>query len=454
MANTLNMTSGKPMKLLFSFALPLMFGNIFQQLYTLVDIAIVGQGVGMDALAALGCVDWLNWMLLGIAAGFTQGFGVRMSQKYGQQDIEGLKRTLGNSAVLTGIMAVICTALAQLFLPTLLDLLQVPLSLRNYATVYSRIVMGGFPAVAFFNFASAVLRSVGDSKTPLTAMVVAAVTNIALDLLTVFVFDWEVAGAAGATVFSQLLAGSICAVKIYKTPELHFSRRDLKLQKNLALNLVKVGSPLAAKNLIIALGGIVVQSVVNGFKDVGFIAGFTSTNKLYGILEIAALSYGYAVTTYVGQNYGAMRIDRIKSGIKDATILSLISSGIIAAIMFLLGRPITMLFISQEDPAMALIAVDTAYTYLCTMSAALPMLYTLYVFLSALQGMGNSVAALISGIVELALRLGVAALVAYTGYRSGIFAAEVAAWTGSAVFLVISYFINIRKIIKKNPLSV
>ena len=454
MANTLNMTSGKPMQLLFSFALPLMFGNIFQQLYTLVDIAIVGQGVGMDALAALGCVDWLNWMLLGIAAGFTQGFGVRMSQKYGQQDIEGLKRTLGNSAMLTGIMAVICTALAQLFLPTLLDLLQVPLSLRNYATVYSRIVMGGFPAVAFFNFASAVLRSVGDSKTPLTAMVVAAVTNIALDLLTVFVFDWEVAGAAGATVFSQLLAGSICAVKIYKTPELHFSRRDLKLQKNLALNLVKVGSPLAAKNLIIALGGIVVQSVVNGFKDVGFIAGFTSTNKLYGILEIAALSYGYAVTTYVGQNYGAMRIDRIKSGIKDATILSLISSGIIAAIMFLLGRPITMLFISQEDPAMALIAVDTAYTYLCTMSAALPMLYTLYVFLSALQGMGNSVAALISGIVELALRLGVAALVAYTGYRSGIFAAEVAAWTGSAVFLVISYFINIRKIIKKNPLSV
>ena len=454
MANTLNMTSGKPMQLLFSFALPLMFGNIFQQLYTLVDIAIVGQGVGMDALAALGCVDWLNWMLLGIAAGFTQGFGVRMSQKYGQQDIEGLKRTLGNSAMLTGIMAVICTALAQLFLPTLLDLLQVPLSLQNYATVYSRIVMGGFPAVAFFNFASAVLRSVGDSKTPLTAMVVAAVTNIALDLLTVFVFDWEVAGAAGATVFSQLLAGSICAVKIYKTPELHFSRRDLKLQKNLALNLVKVGSPLAAKNLIIALGGIVVQSVVNGFKDVGFIAGFTSTNKLYGILEIAALSYGYAVTTYVGQNYGAMRIDRIKSGIKDATILSLISSGIIAAIMFLLGRPITMLFISQEDPAMALIAVDTAYTYLCTMSAALPMLYNLYVFLSALQGMGNSVAALISGIVELALRLGVAALVAYTGYRSGIFAAEVAAWTGSAVFLVISYFINIRKIIKKNPLSV
>ena len=454
MANTLNMTSGKPMQLLFSFALPLMFGNIFQQLYTLVDIAIVGQGVGMDALAALGCVDWLNWMLLGIAAGFTQGFGVRMSQKYGQQDIEGLKRTLGNSAMLTGIMAVICTALAQLFLPTLLDLLQVPLGLRNYATVYSRIVMGGFPAVAFFNFASAVLRSVGDSKTPLMAMVVAAVTNIALDLLTVFVFDWEVAGAAGATVFSQLLAGTICAVRIYKTPELHFSRRDLKLQKNLALNLVKVGSPLAAKNLIIALGGIVVQSVVNGFKDVGFIAGFTSTNKLYGILEIAALSYGYAVTTYVGQNYGAMRIDRIKSGIKDATILSLISSGIIAAIMFLLGRPITMLFISQEDPAMALIAVDTAYTYLCTMSAALPMLYTLYVFLSALQGMGNSVAALISGIVELALRLGVAALVAYTGYRSGIFAAEVAAWTGSAVFLVISYFINIRKIIKKNPLSV
>ena len=453
MADTLNMTSGKPMKLLFSFALPLMFGNVFQQLYTVVDIAIVGQGVGMGALAALGCVDWLNWMLLGIAAGYAQGFGVRMSQRFGRQDSEGLKQTLGNAAVVTAVMAAVCTALAQIFLPSLLDLLQVPLGLRDYATVYSRIVMGGFPAVAFFNFVSAVLRSVGDSKTPLKAMIVAAVTNIALDVVTVFILDWEVAGAAGATVFSQLLAGFLCAVKIYKNPQLHFNRRHLKPRKAMVLDLVGVGTPLAGKNLIIALGGIVVQSVVNSFQDVGFIAGFTATNKLYGILEIAALSYGYAVTTYVGQNYGAMRIDRIKSGMKAATILSLISAGVIALAMFLLGRPITMLFISQEDPAMALIAGDTAYTYLCTMSAALPMLYILYAFLSALQGMGNSMAALVSGIVELGLRLSVSAAVAYTGYRTGIFAAEVAAWTGSAIFLVISYLANMKKLTKKDPLS-
>ena len=451
MANTLNMTTGKPMKLLFSFALPLMFGNIFQQLYTVVDIAIVGQGVGMEALAALGCVDWLNWMLLGIAAGMTQGFGVIMSQFFGRQDLPGLKRALGNSALLTAIIAIACTALAELFLPNLLDLLQVPLGLRGYATVYSRIIMGGFPAVAFFNFVSAVLRSVGDSKTPLVAMTIAAVTNILLDMLTVFVFDWEVAGAAAATVFSQLLAGSLCAAKIYKTSELHFSRKDLTCKKVMTQNLIRVGSPLAIKNLIIALGGIAVQSIVNSFQDVGFIAGFTATNKLYGILEIAALSYGYAVTTYVGQNYGAGLYPRIRRGIKDAVILSLISAAIIAVLMFLLGRPITMLFISQEDPAMALIAGDTAYTYLCAMSAALPMLYLLYVFLSALQGMGNSVAAMVSGIVELSLRLGVSITVAITGYRTGLFAAEVAAWTGAAIFLSISYFASIRKL-EKNPL--
>lgn len=451
MANTLNMTTGKPMKLLFSFALPLMFGNIFQQLYTVVDIAIVGQGVGMEALAALGCVDWLNWMLLGIAAGMTQGFGVIMSQFFGRQDLPGLKRALGNSALLTAIIAIACTALAELFLPNLLDLLQVPLGLRGYATVYSRIIMGGFPAVAFFNFVSAVLRSVGDSKTPLVAMTIAAVTNILLDMLTIFVFDWEVAGAAAATVFSQLLAGSLCAAKIYKTPELHFSRKDLTCKKVMTQNLIRVGSPLAIKNLIIALGGIAVQSIVNSFQDVGFIAGFTATNKLYGILEIAALSYGYAVTTYVGQNYGAGLYPRIRRGIKDAVILSLISAAIIAVLMFLLGRPITMLFISQEDPAMALIAGDTAYTYLCAMSAALPMLYLLYVFLSALQGMGNSVAAMVSGIVELSLRLGVSITVAITGYRTGLFAAEVAAWTGAAIFLSISYFASIRKL-EKNPL--
>lgn len=448
MARTLNMTNGSPMKLLFSFALPLMFGNIFQQLYTVVDTAIVGQGVGMTALAALGTVDWLNWMMLGIAQGFTQGFCIRMSQKFGAQDLEGLKSTLGSSVILTALVAVVGTLVAQLGLPLFLNLMQVPLYLKAEATLYSRIIMGGFAAVCFFNLCSSTLRSVGDSKTPLIAMVVAAITNILLDIVAVFVLEWGIAGAAGATVVSQLLSGTLCAVKIAKTPELRFKNRHLTLKLSMAADLMGIGIPAAAKNIIIAAGGMVVQTVVNGFDSMSFIAGFTATNKLYGLLEIAALSYGYAVTTYVGQNYGANLTKRIRSGVRAANTLALISSVVIAAVMFLFGREITMLFISREDMTLALEAGQTAYQYLCAMSAALPVLYVLYVYMSALQGMGNTIAPMFSAVFELVIRIGVSLAVAYVGFRKGIFIAEVGAWVGGAATQALGYVLQIRKLPK------
>ena len=450
MSRTLNMTNGSPMKLLFSFALPLMLGNIFQQLYTIVDTAIVGRGVGMTALAALGTVDWLNWMMLGIAQGFTQGFCIRMSQKFGAQDLEGLKNTLGASVLLTAMVAVLGTLIAQLGLPVFLHWMQVPDYLKPSATLYSRIIMGGFAAVCFFNLCSSTLRAVGDSKTPLIAMVIAAVTNIILDIVAVFVLGWGIAGAAAATVFSQLLSGFLCAAKIAATSELRFEQRHLALSLQMAKDLMGIGIPAAVKNIIIAVGGMVVQTVVNSFDSVSFIAGFTATNKLYGLLEIAALSYGYAVTTFVGQNYGAGQIPRIRSGVRSANILALLSSVVICAAMLLFGRQITMLFISREDMALALEAGETAYRYLVLMSVSLPVLYVLYVFMSALQGMGNTVAPMWSAAFELLIRLTVAFTVAQIGIREGIFWAEVGAWYGGAVTQALGYILQMRKIKRQN----
>lgn len=446
MARTLNMTDGSPGKLLFSFALPLMFGNIFQQLYTIMDTAIVGRGVGMLALAALGTVDWLNWMMLGIAQGFTQGFCIRMSQKFGAQDIEGLKQTLGTSILLTAVVAAVGTLISQIGLPVFLTWMQVPEYLRESATLYSRIIIGGFTAVCFFNLCSSTLRAVGDSKTPLIAMVVASVTNIVLDIAAVFWLGWGIAGAAAATVFSQLLAGALCAIKIAKTPELRFQKRHLTMHLTMAGDLMGIGIPAAVKNIIIAAGGMVVQTVVNSFDSMSFIAGFTATNKLYGLLEIAALSYGYAVTTYVGQNYGAGLIPRIRSGVRAANALALLSSVVIAAVMLLFGRQITMLFISREDAVLALEAGETAYRFLCLMSLSLPILYVLYVYMSALQGMGNTVAPMWSAAFELTIRLAVAFIVAQIGYRNGIFWAEVGAWYGGAATQALGYFLQMRKI--------
>ena len=438
MSKTLNMTQGKPLGLLVRFALPLMFGNMFQQLYMVVDTAVVGRGVGMEALAAVGCVDWLNWLMLGVAQGFTQGFSVRVAQKFGETDREGMGRFMGQSAVASGALAVLCTLLGQLALPLFLLLLRVPPELRAMSTLYSRIIFAGLPAVYFFNYCSAMLRAVGDSKTPLIAMTAASVANIVLDLATVFLLQWGIAGAAGATVIAQILSGCICFWQIRRNPQLRLTGSLLRPRKDLLVNLLKIGAPAAGKNLMIALGGILVTTTVNTFGT-AFIAGFTASNKLYGLLEIAALSYGYAIITYVGQNYGAMRLDRIRAGMKSAWVLAMATSLVIAVLMFLFGRPITMLFISRENPADAALAGDFAYRYLCVMASCLPVLYALYLLLSALQGFGDTVRPMISGFVELGARVAVVLAVMFTGWKTGIFGAEIAAWFGAAFYLAHHY---------------
>ena len=300
--------------------------------------------------------------------------------------------------------------------------------------LYTRILFIGLPVVFFFNYCSAMLRAVGDSKTPLIAMAIASVVNIGLDIVAVFVLKWGVAGAAVATLLAQCLSGGICLVRIFRTPLLRFGKADLMPDRNVSDNLLKIGTPSAVKNTIIALGGMAIITVVNTFGT-AFIAGFTSTNKLYGLMEICALSYGFAITTYVGQNYGAGRIDRISAGMKSAFILAVSTAIVIAALMFVFGRSITMLFISTENPADAVQAGNVAYWYLCIMASWLPVLYTLYLLLSALQGLGDTVRPMLSGIIELCCRVSIAVLVAYLGHAEGIFFAEIAAWTGAVVYL-------------------
>lgn len=447
MAQTLNMTEGKPSRLLLRFALPLMFGNVFQQLYTVVDTAIVGRGVGLKALAALGTVDWLNWMFFGIAQGFTQSFSVRISQKFGEGDYKGLKHITGQSALVSLFIMAAIMLIGHLLLPALLVMLQVPENLKPMALLYVRILLTGFPAMMLFNYCSAVLRGVGDSKTPLYAMIAASVCNIVLDYLAVFVLDWGVAGAAIATVIAQLLAGVICTVKILHNPILRFTKSDLKPEGTQIKDFISLGTPLAGKNIIIALGGMVVQAVVNRF-DLSFIGGYIATNKLYGLLEIAAISYGYAITTYVGQNFGASKFPRISRGIRSACILSIATSLVIAAVMILFGKEITMLFIERSDMTLALATGKVAYDYLCVMSLFLPTLYLLYVYQSALQGMGESVKSMLSGILEFIMRVGGAIAIAFTGWRYGLFFTEVSAWVAAAIYLAICYYITFRKVQK------
>lgn len=446
-AQTRDLTTGKPLPLLVSFSLPLMIGNVFQQMYTVVDTAVVGKALGVGALAALGAADWLNWMMLGVIQGLTQGFGIMMAQNFGSRQMGHLRRTIGASAVLSAISALVLVALGQVAVVPILGLLQTPDAIKGNTVLYLRIMFGGVPIVMAYNLFAGMIRSLGDSKTPLYAMIVASCINISLDLLFVLVFHWGIAGAAVATLIAQVFAAGYCLWHLRKIPILNMQREDFRLDWSQAGQLLQLGFPMAFQNAIISVGGMIVQSVVNGFGMI-FIAGFTATNKLYGILEIAATSYGYAMISYVGQNLGARKIERIRAGQRAAIGLAMATSCIIAAVMIGFGRWIVGCFISgtpQEVEA----ATQVAYRYLVIMSGCLPVLYVLHVTRSCVQGMGNTELPMLSGVSEFVMRTGAALLLPMAMGQAGIFYAEVLAWAGADLILVPSYFV-VSKRCRKN----
>ena len=438
-----NMTEGKPLSLIFTFALPLMIGNVFQQLYTVVDTMVVGRALGVNALAALGAADWMNWMMLGIVQGLTQGFGILMAQKFGAGMKEDLRKVIGNSAHLSLISSLILLLVGQLLARPVLGLLQTPAEIIDNALLYLRIMYLGIPVVMAYNLLACILRSLGDSQTPLHAMIVAAIVNIVLDLLFVLGFGLGIGGAAAATLIAQLVSSFYCLHYIRRIDILTLTPADFRLQKGLPVRLFVLGFPMAFQNAIISIGGMIVQFVVNGF-GVLFIAGFTATNKLYGMLEVAATSYGYAMVTYVGQNLGAGRTDRIRKGMKASLLISLITSVVIAVIMLLAGKAILSCFISGTPQEFEQ-TLQIAYFYLAIMSVCLPILYILHVTRSAIQGMGNTVLPMVSGIAEFIMRAVTAIFLPMLIEETGIFFAEITAWLGADIILVTSYFLVIKK---------
>ena len=438
-----NMTEGKPASLILAFALPLMIGNVFQQLYTVVDTMVVGKALGVNALAAIGAADWMNWMMLGIIQGITQGFGILMAQQFGAGKYDELRKTVGCSITLSLLFSVLLLCAGQIIAHPILSLLQTPPEIIGDALLYLRIMYLGIPIVMSYNLLATILRSLGDSRTPLLAMIAAAIVNIALDLLFVLVFGLGIGGAAAATLIAQLFSSLFCLYHIRKIEILSLCRSDFSLQDRLSAKLLMLGSPMAFQNAVISIGGMIVQFVVNG-SGVIFIAGFTATNKLYGVLEIAATSYGYSMVTYTGQNLGAGRTERIRKGMRAAVLIALATSAVIAAIMLLGGKAILGCFISGT-PQEVEQTLYVAYYYLAIMSLCLPILYILHVTRSTIQGVGNTVLPMVSGIAEFIMRAATAILLPMVIGETGIFYAEIMAWVGADLILICSYFAVMKK---------
>ncbi len=443
MARIKQMTEGRPAALIFTFALPLMIGNVFQQLYTVVDTMVVGKALGVHALAALGAADWINWMMLSMIQGLTQGFGILMAQHFGANRTEALRKTVGNSVILALLSSVVLLILGQMIARPVLLLLQTPTDILESSLLYLRIMYMGVPIVMAYNLSACILRSLGDGKTPLYAMIVAAVVNILLDLLFVLGFGLGIGGAAAATLIAQMVSCIFCLCHLGRIELLKLTPSDFRFQKGLPLCLFLLGAPMAFQNAVISIGGMIVQFVLNGF-GVLFIAGFTATNKLYGVLEIAATSYGYAMVTYTSQNLGAGRIDRIRKGMRAALLIAMATSVLISVCMLSGGRQILSCFISGT-PDQFKQTLQIACFYLSVMSICLPILYILHVTRSVIQGMGNTVLPMISGIIQLFMRSGTAVFLPRLIGKTGIFYAEIMAWAGAVMILSVSYFIVIKK---------
>ena len=440
------MTEGRPAALILTFALPLMLGNVFQQLYTVVDTMVVGKVLGVTALAAVGAADWMNWLMLGIIQGITQGFGILMAQEFGAGRHEELRKTVGNAVLLSFLSSLVLVCGGQAIARPVLMLLQTPPEIIGNALLYLRIMYLGVPVVMSYNLFATVLRSLGDGRAPLYAMIAAALVNIALDLLFVLGFGLGIGGAAAATLIAQLFSSLFCLWHIRKIAFLSLSVSDFKMEGTRPVKLLMLGFPMAFQNAVISIGGMIVQFVVNGFGVI-FIAGFTASNKLYGVLEVAATSYGYSMVTYAGQNLGAGKLSRIRKGTRAAVLISLITSAVIAAVMLLGGRAILSCFISGT-PEQFEQTLQVAYYYLAVMSIFLPVLYILHVTRSAIQGMGNTVLPMLSGVAEFIMRAVTAVFLPMLIGETGIFYAEIMAWLGADVILVCSYFVVMKKLHK------
>lgn len=438
-----NMTEGTPSKLIFTFALPLMIGNIFQQLYTVVDTMVVGRALGVSALAALGATDWLNWLFSGLVQGFAQGFCILMAQEFGAGNYKRLRKVIFNSLILSVIISGVVLITSQACARSVLILLNTPSDILNNSILYLRIIFLGMPVIMAYNLSASILRALGDGKTPLYAMIVASIANIILDLLFVLLFHWGIAGAAIATILAQLLSSIYCFYFIKKIEILKTEKDEMTMDKGICAKLLNLGYPVAFQNTVIFIGGMIVQSVVNKFGVI-FIAGFTATNKLYGILEVAATSYGHSMTTYAGQNLGAGNTKRIRQGIRSALIISLFTSVTISVFMLIFGKTILSWFISG-DPSQIEATLAVAYRYLAIMSICLPILYVLYTVRSTLQGIGDTLMPMVSGFAEFLMRVGAALLLPLVMGQDGIFYAEILAWAGAVVVLVSAYIYHVNK---------
>lgn len=440
-----NLTKGKPLKQILVFALPIFIGNVFQQLYSMVDNIIVGNTLGEQAFAGVGATTSIAFLVIGFVQGLTAGFAVKTSQYFGNGDVENVKRSVASSFVLGAAVTVLLTLASVFATMPLLRLMQTPEDIINYSYDYIVVVFAGVGATMLYNLVSSILRALGDSKIPLLFLIIASVINVGLDLMFIVVFDMGVAGAGWATVISQLLSALACAMYMFKRYEiLRLSKRHFKMSAKFCWEHLYVGLPMAFQYSIIAVGIMVQQAALNTFGTL-YVSAYTAASKIDSIVTQSLVAMGSAVATYVGQNYGAGEIDRINKGINQAMIVS-VGLALVSGILVYFGSDLlTGLFIKEPSAQM----LSLSKRYLFWQGVFYIGLAVIYVYRNGLQGMGYSALTMIGGVIELVMRI-VASLflVKVLGYL-GLCLSNPCAWLGVDILFIASYYVIIHNKYKR-----
>ena len=437
-----DLTKGKPLKLIFWFTIPLLIGNIFQQFYSLSDTLIVGQTLGVKALAAVGSTGSVQFLIIGFAQGLTAGLSILTAQYFGAKDYKGVRRSFAISIVVSLIVGIILTILSMFFVDHILVLMQTPPDIMNDARTFLQIMLGGMLAPIAFNLLSNIIRALGDSRTPLWFLIISSLINIGLELLFILGFHWGIAGAGWATILAQLIATVMCLVYIIlKVPILHIGRRHFKLVWSEVKAHLNVGLPMAFQMSIIAIGTIVLQAALNSLGT-NSVAATTAAQKIDQVATQPLMSFGVTMATFAAQNFGAHKYERIIKGVKQTMWLSGSFSVAAGLIEIIWGKQLVGLFVGHQDMAV----LNLSQTYFNIIGSTYIFLSMLFIMRNTLQGLGRSAIPTLAGAAELFMRVFAALILVRLLAYPGACMSEPLAWIGSCAVLLPAYVKAVREL--------
>lgn len=426
-----SMTSGNLLKLILAFSIPLLLGNLFQQFYNIVDTAIVGQTLGSVALAGVGSSSSVQFLVLGFCQGICQGFSIPVAQKFGADEIDEMRKYVFNGGILVGLFAVVVTTAVVILCPQILAILQVNKEIYEYAYSYLVIIFAGIPFTLLYNYLAALLRAIGDSKTPFYFLAFSAILNIGLDFFCIINLNLGCAGAAIATIVSQAISGILCLLLIIKKFEvLHLHREHREMSKERSGRLLSMGVPMGLQFSITAIGSMTMQSANNSLGTI-YVSGFTAGLKIKQLMMCPFDAIGATASTFLSQNYGAKKTDRIRQGFKISVTLGALYACVAGIIMIFFGRMMSMMFVSSSEAAV----LDASALYLRRMGYFFPVVSLVIVMRMSIQGLGYSGRAMFGGILEMFARSFVAMVFVPMFKFDAITWTDQAAWVVAAVYL-------------------